>query len=282
MDQISSPEEKVMSAPKALFILSLLVGTAIFLLNIQADVNSDLLRLTQTNPLLRNLILNKLVLSLLLGLAGGALVWGGAVAVLGIGHLPFLVLRVSSAIGFFFLAPWILICVIAGPQWTDWTNSFHTVPQWQALPRVPEPAVQIEAANHSVVYVRGESGKIYGCNADAAPCWYPAPETLTLLPSDKIIPVGQDAAPPKSAVSTIGVSYAVAAEIGACQYYAVLSDGSVWSYRTSGPDLKPLLGWITPLGTTIAILFCFVPVYLGALSSWGLQRRSRPPAVGAP
>lgn len=156
------------------------------------------------------------------------------------------------------------------------------VPNWKVLDPVPERAIEISNADHSAVYVRTESGKIYGCNPDGATknCWVEAHEPLVLAKNDRRIPVGENTHPPKGVVSSVGLDFDPIPEAGAQVYYALLSDGSVWRWRNFGPHtLMGILGWLLSPGIAMGIFALFVPVYLGAGIFHWMQRAASAPSA---
>ena len=110
---------------------------------------------------------------------------------------------------------------------------FTSPPQWQELPPVTEPAVQVAAAGKDAVTVRSDDGNHYYCwTKQPAQCWEAADEPSNPLIENyggelKTTSNPPGVTPPSDVIDMVGVAYNESA-IFYESHYAITSDGHVW------------------------------------------------------
>ena len=145
-------------------------------------------------------------------------------------------------------------------------GSFGAPIGWRQLPSVPEPPVEVAAADELSVIVRTDSGAYFSCvTSSPTSCW----ET-TIQPQKRMTGRGMETTtppytePPGEVVSLVGLSYMDLGEEGQV-HYAVLEDGSVWVLKKDANKYEA--GFATGLFLTIALIPAaagLLVIYLGA------------------
>ena len=127
-----------------------------------------------------------------------------------------------------------LLCVGLPAIGVASTWFFFTPPaQWQELPPVTEPAVQVAAVGKDAVTVRSDDGNHYYCwTKQPAQCWEAADEPSNPLIENyggelKTTSNPPGVTPPADVIDMVGVAYNESA-IFYESHYAITSDGHVW------------------------------------------------------
>jgi hypothetical protein len=128
----------------------------------------------------------------------------------------------------------LLLCVGLPAIGIASTWFFFTPPaQWQELPPVPEPAVQIAALGKDAVTVRADDGSYYYCwEKQLSQCWQSSDEPSSPLLQNyegelKTTSNPPGVTPPADVIDMVGVAYNESATFLE-SHYAITSDGRVW------------------------------------------------------
>lgn len=180
--------------------------------------------------------------------------------------------RVIASIATYVVAPFTLCIALPALGIFLFANALFPEKGWQELPPLPEPAQKIAAAGDSAVFVQAASGQIYFCSWESAleKCWQDAAPQTEFVIQNSLDNVTEsqtppDSNPPRGTVTDLrGVTYIeMGTEVRV--FYAVQSDGSVWSLETGADDYET--GFATGLFATIAVIPAvtgLLIIYLGA------------------
>ena len=141
---------------------------------------------------------------------------------------------------------------------------FSAPADWQELPSVTEPAVQVAAAGKDVVIVRSDDGNHYYCwTKQLSQCWEAADEPTGPLIQNyegelKTTSNPPGVPPPTDVIDMVGVEYNESA-IFYESHYAITSDGHVWYLNRETNN--------GTAGFTSGLLFILtLPLMLGTLT----------------
>lgn len=106
--------------------------------------------------------------------------------------------------------------------------------RWQRLPDPPASPVQIVGGSISAVYIRASDGRVYSCNPSDGPCWVEAEQPANSPTRSQAC----EQYPRRYSVSPAPGKVADSLQVQWCHFeageevnYAVLEDGSLWSWR---------------------------------------------------
>lgn len=174
----------------------------------------------------------------------------------------------------FYALPLLVWWLFTIPTWGRAIDAFTQFPNWKPLPALPEPAVEIEGMNAGYIYARGTSGKIYRfvTYPNFGTGW-----TATNAPqkSAKRIQLPSDARVPQNAVSTLAVEYQHYDYDVQRDYYALLSDGTVWRWYVLDVRGDPYF-YIAIAGDMLSAVFRSIPFLIPyAAGAITVRRRQR-------
>lgn len=160
----------------------------------------------------------------------------------------------------------IFICLgLAGGSLLFMAGNQGLLSGWQKLGATPEKSVEIVTGDINTVYVRADSGSIYGCKHEekdvSQSCWFKTSPPLDIDPEtvfDKPLYDGSPEPPNSSIIDDLDATiwYADAAFE---TRYALDADGIVWKWEHDRGWLDIMVWFLGPLaGAAVGLLLLIV------------------------